>query len=73
MIIRVGETRWANLFDVREITISHVKTLGSEEVKFCVHIDSDSESYDTDPIDTKEAAIDVANRIAEQLNLCAKY
>ena len=53
MLIRIGETRWANLFDVREINISHVKTLGSEDVKFRVHIESGSESYDTDPVDTK--------------------
>lgn len=68
MIIRIGETRWANLFDVREITISHVKTLGSEDVKFRVHIDSDSESYDTDPVDPQAKAIALADGIAKQLN-----
>lgn len=73
MLIRIGETRWANLFGVREITISHVKTLGSEDVKFRVHIDSDSESYDTDPVDTKEKAIKVANDIAELLNSKLDY
>ena len=73
MLIRIGETRWANLFDVREITISHVKTLGSEEVKFRVHIDSDSESYDTYPVDTKEEAIAQAEQIAEQLNSKLDY
>ena len=68
MLIRIGETRWANLFDVREITISHVKTLGSEEVKFRVHIDCGEDSYDTDPVDTKAKAIAQAEEIVHQFN-----
>ena len=68
MLIRIGETRWANLFDVREINIVHVKTLGSDEVKFRVHIDCGEDSYDTDPVGKKEGAIFQAVRIAEQLN-----
>lgn len=73
MLIRIGKTRWANLFDVREITISHVKTLGSDNAKFCVHIDSDSESYDTDTVDTIEDAILKATKIADELNSKADY
>ena len=68
MLIRIGETRWANLFGVREITISHVKTLGSEEIKFRVHIDCVDNSYDTDTVDTQAKAIALADGIAKQLN-----
>lgn len=73
MLIRIGKTRWANLFDVREITISHVKTLGNDKVKFCVHIDSDSKSYDTDTVDTIEEAMLKATKIADALNSKIDY
>lgn len=73
MLIRIGKTRWANLFDVREITISHVKTLGSDNVKFYVHIDSASDIYDTDTVDTIEDAILKATKIADELNSKTDY
>ena len=73
MLIRIGETRWANLYGVREINIGHVKTLGSEEVKFCVWLHFDNADYNTDPVDTKEEAIAQAEQIAEQLNSKLDY
>lgn len=68
MLIRIGETRWANLYNLLDISITHVKRRGSDEVKFRASIRCAHETYDTDLVDTKEEAIAQAEEIVRQFN-----